>query len=235
MGNYQVVKVQSGETIQIRTGVLQGIGAQGPVGPIGPAGPQGEQGTQGETGPMGQISSFSSELTIASGTALGTGTPGPITFDTTVRDDLAVITSGTTFTAPEGMDLFFSVWVRFNLPADSADGYRMLQLRTGGSFATTIWSVNCPAVVGIPTDLVMTTTVKAAESQAFQIWGSHNDSLSVSAGGGRLAIYRVGSGPRGEAGPEGPVGPVGPVGPAGPVGPDGSASSGFATYGDLLP
>jgi hypothetical protein len=235
MGNFQVVKVASGETIQIRTGVLQGIGAQGPTGPIGPAGPVGDQGPQGDTGPMGQISSFSSELTIGGSTALGSGTPGPITFDTTVRDDLAVVTSGTTFTAPEGMDLFFSVWVRFNLPADSADGYRMLTLRTGASFSTIVHAVNVPAVVGIPTDVSFTTTFKAAEAQAFQIWGSHNDSLSVATGSGRLAIYRVGSGPAGEAGPEGPVGPVGPVGPAGPAGPDGSATTGFATYADLLP
>lgn len=233
--NYQVIKVASGETIQVRTGVLQGIGAQGPVGPTGPAGPTGDQGPQGETGPMGQISSFSSELTIGGATALGSGTPGPISFDTTVRDDLAVITSATTFTAPDNMDLFFSVWVQFGLPADAADGYRQLELRTGGSFATALWKVNCPATIGVPTQLVMTTTVKAAASQAFQIWGVHNDSLSVATSAGRLAIYRVGSGPAGEAGPEGPVGPVGPVGPAGPAGPDGSATTGFATYADLLP
>lgn len=235
MGNFEVVKVSSGETIQVRTGVLQGIGAQGPVGPIGPPGSMGEQGPQGEVGPMGQISSFSSEVTIGGSTALGSGTAAPISFDTNVRDDLGVITSATTFTAPEAMDLFFSVWVQFNLPADSADGYRQLELRTGSSFATAVWKVNCPAVVGVPTHLVMTTTVKAAAAQAFQIWGLHNDSLSVAAGAGRLDIYRVGSGPAGEAGPEGPTGPVGPAGPAGPAGPDGSASSGFATYADLLP
>jgi hypothetical protein len=234
-GNYQVIKVGSGETIQIRTGVLQGIGAQGPVGPIGPAGPVGDQGPQGETGPMGQISSFSSEVTIGGSTALGSGTAGPVAFDTITRDDLGVITSSTTFTAPEAMDLFFSVWVRFALPGDAADGYRQLELRTGSGFSTVLSAVTYPAALGVPTDINFTTTVKAATAQAFQIWGEHNDSLSVATSAGRLAVYRVGSGPAGEAGPEGPVGPVGPVGPAGPAGPDGSASSGFATYADLLP
>lgn len=235
MGNYEVIKVQSGESIQIRTGVIQGIGAQGPVGPIGPAGPTGDQGPQGEVGPMGTINSFSSEVTIGGSTALGSGTPGPIAFDTITRDDLAVVTSSTTFTAPGNMDLFFSVWVQFNLPADPADGYRQLTLRTGSGFSTILSAVTYPAAVGVPTNINFTTTYKAAASQAFQIWGSHNDSLSVATGAGRLAIYRVGSGPAGEPGPEGPVGPVGPVGPAGPAGPDGSASSGFATYADLLP
>lgn len=235
MGNYQVIKVASGETIQIRTGVLQGIGAQGPVGPIGPPGPQGDQGTQGDRGETGSIQSFSSECTIGGATALGSGTAAPISFDTNVRDDLAVVTSATTFTAPVAMDLFFSVWVQFGLPADAADGYRQLELRTGGSFATAIWKVNTIATVGVPTQLVMTGTVKASAGQAFQIWGVHNDSLSVAASAGRLDIYRVGSGPAGEQGPEGPVGDVGPAGPPGVAGPDGSASSGFAHYSDLLP
>lgn len=233
--NYQVVKINNGDTIQIRTGVLQGIGAPGPTGPIGPQGVIGEQGTQGEVGPMGQISSFSSEVTVAGSTSLGSGTAAPITFGTTVRDDLALITSGTTFTAPSAMDLFFSLYIKFDLPGDAADGYRELQLRTGGSFATTQWAVNHNAVLGRVTYVNLTCTVKAASAQAFQIWGLHNDSLSVGVTEGRLAIYRVGSGPAGEAGPEGPTGPVGPAGPAGPTGPDGSASSGFAHYSDLLP
>jgi hypothetical protein len=232
----QIVKIASGETIQIRTGVLQGIGAQGPVGPVGPQGIQGDQGPEGVIGPMGQISSFSSEVTVASpGTALGSGTAAPLSFATNVRDDLGVITSATTFTAPAAMDLFISVWVQFALPADAADGYRQLELRSGGSFATTLWAVNTIATLGVPTHLSFTTTVKAASGQAFQIWGKHNDSLSVAADQGRLDIYRVGSGPAGVAGPQGAVGPVGPAGPIGPAGPDGSAGSGFATYADLLP
>lgn len=230
----QIVKIASGETIQIRTGVLQGIGAQGPVGPAGPQGIQGDQGPQGVVGPTGQIASFSSEATIGTGTPLGSGTAGPLSFDTSVRDDLGVITSATTFTAPTAMDLFFSCWVQFNLPADAADGYRQLELRSGGSFATTLWAVNTIATVGVPTMLTFTTTVKATAGQAFQIWGKHNDSLSVSTGAGRLDIYRVGSGPQGAQGPVGPIGPVGPAGAVGPAGPAGSASGGFAHYSDLL-
>lgn len=226
----QVVKVASGETIQIRTGVLQGIGAQGPVGPVGPQGADGPQGPEGVQGETGAIQSFSSEATIGAATSLGANVEGLITFDTAVRDDLAVITSGTTFTAPEAMDLFFSIWVSFAVPADPGDSYRQIELRQG---ATVIARASCPANVDTPTDLSITTTFKASEDMAFQLWGKHSDTLSVAVSQGRIAIYRVGSGPQGVAGPEGPVGPVGPVGPPGPEGPDGSATSGFDTYEDL--
>lgn len=229
----QIVKIASGETIQIRTGVLQGIGAQGPVGPFGPQGPPGDQGPQGIQGEMGQIASFSSELRVQSpGTALGADTEGAIAFAITDRDDLGVVTSSTLFTAPAAMDLFFSVWVRFDLPADPGDAYRRIELRTG---ATVLAAMSVIANPDVSTDLCLTTTYKAAQGQTFQFWGKHSDSVSVAVGAGRLAIYRVGSGPAGVAGPQGAVGPVGPAGPIGPEGPDGSATSGFASFDDLLP
>jgi hypothetical protein len=230
--NYQVVKVSSGETIQIRTGVLQGIGAQGPVGPTGPQGQIGEQGPQGEVGPAGEISSFSSEATIATPTAVAADTPTLVGFDSTVRDDLAVITSSTTFTAPVAMDLFFSIWVSFALPADAGDAFRKIQLKSG---STVLASVSGPSNPDVTTDLNLTTTVKATAAQAFQLWATHSDNLSVAVSAGRIAIYRVGSGPQGVAGPTGATGPVGPAGPAGPEGPAGDANSGFDTFADLLP
>lgn len=230
--NYQVVKVSSGETIQIRTGVLQGIGAQGPVGPTGPQGQIGEQGPQGEVGPQGAIESFSSEASITTPVAVAADTPTLVAFDTAIRDDLGIVTSATTFTAPEAMDLFFSIWVSFSLPADAGDAYRRIQLKQG---STVICSVSGPSNPDVPTDLNMTTTFKATEGQAFQVWASHSDNLSVAVGSGRIAIYRVGSGPQGVAGPQGATGPVGPAGPAGPEGPAGDANSGFDTFADLLP
>lgn len=226
----QVVKVASGETIQIRTGVLQGIGAQGPVGPIGPQGPLGDQGPQGDQGPMGQIAAFSSEATIGAATPLGPDVEGLISFAAISRDDLAVITSATTWTAPGPMDLFFSIWVSFALGADAGDSYRQIELRTG---ATVIARASCPANLDTPTDLSITTTYRAAQGMAFQLWGKHSDTVSVGVAQGRVAIYRVGSGPQGIAGPPGGVGPIGPQGIPGPAGPDGSATSGFNTFEDL--
>lgn len=223
----QVIKVASGETIQVRTGVLQGIGAQGPVGPIGPQGQQGDQGPQGIQGIMGQISSFSTEVSISASTPLGPDVEGLVTFATTARDDLGVVTSGTTWTAPAPMDLFFSVWVSFALGADPGDEYRQIELRSG---ATVIARDSRPANITTSTDLHITTTYKAAQGQAFQLWAKHSDTVSVAVSQGRMAIYRVGSGPQGVAGPTGGVGPVGPMGPKGDQGIPGNSTSGVTTY-----
>ena len=231
----QVVKVASGETISVRTGVLQGIGAQGPTGPVGPQGIQGIQGEQGEVGPMGQIDQLNSEVEVNSTTSVGADTDTLVSFASTIRDELGLVTSSTTFTAPSTMDLFFMCWISFSLPADSPDTFRRVRLITNQPSAGTILSsTTVPAAIEMPTDLTFCTTTRAIGGQTFNIQVRHSDTLSVGISSGRLAIYRIGSGPQGIQGPIGNTGPVGPAGPTGPTGPTGSAGSGFATYADLL-
>lgn len=231
----QVVKIASGETVSVRTGVLQGIGAQGPTGPVGPQGLQGIQGETGPVGPMGQIDQSSTEIVASTTTSVGADTDTLVSFTTTTRDELAMVTSSTTFTAPSTMDLWFSGWVQFGMPGDAPDTFRRVRIITNQPSAGTILtSVTLPACIEFPTDIVFSTTTRAIGGQTFNIQVRHSDTLSVGITAGRLSIYRVGSGPQGIQGPIGNTGPVGPAGPTGPTGATGSAGSGFATYADLL-
>ena len=59
-----VVRLVNGGTIQVKTGVLQGVGPQGPRGYVGPQGPQGEQGPVGEQGQIGQILQQATRTTV---------------------------------------------------------------------------------------------------------------------------------------------------------------------------
>ena len=48
-------RLASGDVLHIRTGVLQGIGPQGPRGATGQRGEKGETGPQGMPGPTGYV------------------------------------------------------------------------------------------------------------------------------------------------------------------------------------
>ena len=50
-----VIRMVNGGTIQVRTGVMAGVGPQGQRGLIGPPGIDGPQGPDGPEGPIGQI------------------------------------------------------------------------------------------------------------------------------------------------------------------------------------
>jgi hypothetical protein len=229
-----VVRLLNGGVVQVRTGVLQGIGPVGPRGLQGLAGPEGIQGPQGETGPIGQILQYMSKATISANQSLATNSDTLISFGTVSYDDLGIFTSGTNFTIPEDGDYLISAWVRFDMPADAGDSRRSLMLSTtneGGYLAY----ASTPALTDEPTFVNLTWPHRASAGHVLNLYARHSDNLSVGVSAGSISIVRVGSGPKGDTGETGAQGPVGPTGPQGPEGPAGSASSGFATYADLLP
>ena len=59
-----VIRLNNGGSIQVRTGVLQGVGPVGPPGVAGPQGPEGVPGPQGETGPVGAIMQYLTKARI---------------------------------------------------------------------------------------------------------------------------------------------------------------------------
>lgn len=229
MGN--VIRLTNGGQIQVRTGVLQGIGPVGPPGVTGPTGPQGESGPQGSTGPAGAISTYFTKASIAGTTSLATNTDVLLSFGTVNRDDLAAHSSSTAITFSQPGIYQINAWARFDLPANAGDSIRsiFIQSTTQGLLARH----GLLAVADEASYVSLTWTDAFSAGEVVNIYGRHSDDLSVGVSAGAYTVTRLGSGPAGVQGIQGPAGPVGPAGPPGPTGATGSASTGFATYADL--
>ncbi len=232
MGN--VIKLDNGSTIQVRTGVLAGVGPEGPRGLLGPTGLTGPQGPKGEVGPAGSITQWASRF-VAATQALDASSEVLVSFATVAYDDIGVGLSTTTFQAVEGGDYLFSPTLFLS---DFGTNGRItayivssLNGRVGGQVLTLTSSWGSSV-----TPLSFSYLARATDGETFQIKlkaDSSDTSITVS-GGSNLSVTRIGPGPVGPTGPTGPQGPIGPTGPAGPEGDDGDANSGFSTYGDLL-
>lgn len=231
MGN--VINLSNGGTIQVRTGVLQGVGPSGPRGLQGPQGPDGPPGPTGETGPIGQILQQMSRATVTVNQAIAAATDVPISFASVGYDDLSVFATSTNITLSAGVDYLFSVWLAFALPSNAATGYRKVSLVSG---TTGLIAVAAPAVVVDDITYVSLTYPYrcSTDNEVVTVVARHNDDVSLNVTAGAVAVNRIGSGPKGDTGPQGPAGPTGATGATGPQGPAGSANSGFLTYADLL-
>jgi hypothetical protein len=229
-----VVRLLNGGVVQVRTGVLQGIGPVGPRGVAGETGPEGIQGPEGPTGPMGQILQYMSKATVSASQSLTTNTDTLLAFGSVNYDDLSIFASSTNFTIPENGDYMFTAWVRFDLPANAGDSTRTLMLKSNLTSGYLAYA-STPAVTDEATYGHISWPHRAVAGEVLNLYGRHSDDLSVGVSAGAISIVRIGSGPKGDTGETGAQGPSGPVGPQGPAGPNGSASSGFATYADLLP
>lgn len=223
-----VIRLVNGGSIQVRTGVLQGIGPQGPRGLSGPAGPQGEQGPIGEVGPIGQILKRGALSTIANNNSLAANTDTVISFGTVPYDDFAPTGfSLSAMTLTDAGDYMLSTWLRFD---DAAAGLREVWFVTG---STIIARSTRQSVAGSPFFIDLAFQYRAVGGESVSVVARTSAATGVSQGS--WAVSRVGSGPPGVAGPQGVQGPVGATGAAGPAGPAGTANSGFTKYGDLLP
>lgn len=220
MGN--VIRLVNGGTLQIRTGVLAGVGPEGPTGPVGPPGPDGAQGPVGPQGPIGQILEVSMRATVDASQAISGSTDTNLSFGGVDYDEPGVHTSSTLFTTADGGDWLFTAWVEF---ANAETGYIWLYSNTEGATVAKN-SFNGGAAQ-------LSHVYRTASNEALRLIIRTGDGATVTAGA--LSVSRVGSGPAGDEGPQGPQGIQGPTGPTGPTGPEGSAGSGFATYADLLP
>ena len=227
-----VVRLISGGTIQVRTGVLAGVGPQGPRGQIGPQGPDGPQGPQGEPGPQGQILQVMARANVSVSQAILPATPTLVSFGTVAYDDMSCFTSATNITLNEAGDYLISAWVTFGVGGNPADGARTISIvsTTNGVLASqTLPAVNADQALSIAFPHRVTQA-----GEIINIRVTSTDDVQVSVTGGSVALNRVGSGPRGLPGPQGEPGPTGATGDPGPAGPPGNANSGFATYGDLV-
>lgn len=225
-----VVRLSNGGTIIVRTGVIQGIGPQGPRGVAGNQGSQGEQGPIGEQGPMGQI------LKRGGLTRVGSSNPVAANTDTVVAfgapgydDDLAAFGPGSsvcTLTSPG--DYMLSVWLKFD---SAAAGSREVWFASAGSTLA-----RASHYTGVAMDFYVNLAFpfRAVGGEVINTLVRSSVATTIAAGG-CWAVTMMGSGPVGPPGPEGPQGPLGPQGAKGDPGASGTANSGFAKYSDLLP
>lgn len=227
------VRMVNGGTIQVRTGVLQGIGPQGPRGIEGPAGPQGDQGPLGEVGPMGQILQYGSRARVSSTTSLGPDTDVNVAFATVDYDDNSCIASSTNLTFNTTGDYLLSVYLRFDLGSDSVgDGHRSVWFNS-----TTNGVIARNGVIAVADEATYISLSHpwrvTVAGETINIKARSGDNVSVGVSAGAISVVRVGSGPKGDIGAAGPTGPIGPQGVPGAQGPAGNASSGFLRYDDL--
>lgn len=228
-----VIRLVNGGTVQVRTGVMQGVGPSGPRGLVGPQGVDGPAGPPGEVGPIGQILQVMSRSNVGSNTAVAPDTDVAVTFGSVVYDDMSIFTTATNMTVAQAGDYMFSAWITFAMPANSPDGHRTLKLYSVTK-ATVIAQVSVLAIADEATYVNLAYPYRAIAGEVIQLRARSGDDLTLNVTGGAITVNRTGSGPIGPQGPAGPQGANGPAGPTGATGPTGSAGSGFATYADLL-
>jgi hypothetical protein len=224
--------------VQIRTGVIQGIGPQGPTGATGPKGETGDTGPQGVPGPTGGVAEFSTYATAASqalaATTVTSNYPTAftnVTFGTVVRDELSAVQSGVNFVLTAGADYFVSARIRFyKQAAVDATGFRAIQAVYNGTvIAENI--VIPPAKVDsiFALDFAYRST---SSSHVLNIKVAQNDTATLNISG-TLWINRTGPGAQGVQGDQGIQGPIGPQGIQGPIGPAGAIVQSTTTIADI--
>lgn len=230
-----VVRLVNGGQIQVRTGVLQGVGPAGPTGPAGPIGPQGDPGPTGATGPAGTHVAYSGKYAMAASQTLTADTDTPVLFATLVHAEDTTMQEANDYEykIPDVGDWVINAWVRFAMPgAGTGDSLRALYIQSGtnGLLARSQQQATSDDATYINVAYTHRTTVT---DESIIIYARHSDDASLDITQGRLTITRVGAGPVGATGPTGATGATGPAGPTGPTGPTGSGSDPFATYNDL--
>lgn len=222
-----VVRLVNGGSIQVRTGVIQGIGPQGPRGVVGGPGIDGPQGPTGDQGPMGQILQLQGLNRVATNNPVTANTDTVLAFGSVGYDDLSCFTSTTNVTLTAPGDYLLSCWVRFD---DAAASARELWFATGG---TIIARKSALAGAGAPFYVALSHPYRASGGDVVNVLARSGAVTGVSLGS--LTVTRVGSGPPGGIGPQGVQGPIGATGAQGPQGVPGTANAGFTRYSDLLP
>lgn len=224
-----VRRITSGSTIQIRTGTISGIGPTGPTGPAGPPGPMGPDGRQGEQGEVGFVDDACTIASAGSPQAVAGDSQVLVMFSSVELDDLATVTSATSFLPREG-NYYVGVYIRLEHTGEPPQGYRQVELLAGGITiaATSSW-MNPNELFA---DFNVATGVRTTGSQSIQVRVTNGDSESIVISSARIWISPHGPGMPGPVGPRGPIGPVGPRGVAGPTGPAGGDVEGI-TFREL--
>ena len=213
------VRLINGGAIQVRTGILQGVGPQGPRGLVGPSGPMGDPGPQGPVGPPGSITEVSTKLKVASPQSITADTDVTVAFADVTFDDMSAATSSVNFTLHEVGDYLITCWVKMEKPSNDGDGLRALWI-TSETNGTLVRDQRL-AVADDHTYISLNTVHRSTVvDEVLHVLCRSGDDLALALSDGVLTFTRTGSGP---------VGPAGPTGPQGPAGTPGT----YTTYGDI--
>jgi hypothetical protein len=221
-----VVRLVNGGAIQVRTGVIQGIGPQGPRGVAGPQGVDGPAGPQGEQGDIGQILQMQGKATVGGTNTLSANTDTTIAFGSVTYDDLSCFTSSSNITLIASGDYLLSTWLRFT---DATASIREVWFVQG---ANILARSSRQSVAGSDFYVNLSFPYRATAGQVINVVARTGTATTITLGA--VTVTRIGSGPPGPAGPTGPQGAQGNTGATGATGATGSAGSGFATYADIL-
>jgi len=233
-----VTRLESGGTLQIRTGVVQGIGPQGPTGATGERGETGPQGPQGIPGPTGGVEEISSLFTAGAQpiatTTVTSSWPAAfsvVQFNTVVRDENSAQSSTSNYVLTAGSDFYVAARIRFYKQSGTgATGFRAIQCTYGGQ---EIWAEVINAASLVDTVMTMNFAVRSTSiSDVLNINVAHNEPATINVAG-QLWINRIGPGAQGDQGLQGIQGPVGPTGPTGPIGPAGSLVDNSTSISDI--
>lgn len=226
-----VVRVATGDTIQIRTGVVQGIGPQGPVGPTGPVGPAGDPGPQGVAGPAGQVIENSFEAVLNTAQSVASGTNTLVAFDSVLTDEFSATQSQTNYKPGVG-DFVVTAYVQITKRSNVvATGSRTIRILKGGNVLAAV-SVAAPPTVAA--DLNISTAMRnLSPDDIIQVQVLQDEGATLQVLTARLWMSRTGPGPQGPKGDVGPKGDIGPAGPQGPKGASGTVGSNVTTFAAL--
>jgi hypothetical protein len=194
-----IVRLASGDTVQVRAGLVAGVG---PAGPIGPVGPQGEMGSQGVPGQPGQTNLFASFIsgpvsaTLPVPVSTWTNVPLP---SNTRNDLLATPLSQAAFSFTSAG--LYLVIARAHFDSDGstpATGYRELQLVT--SSGTVLEHSQAAAVTkaGDSTDVTLVKFINdPGTGTLYNFQVQQDDTTSVNLSDIEVQIVLCGSGPEG--------------------------------------
>lgn len=221
-----VRRLNAGSTIHIRTGVLQGIGPQGPRGATGPQGIRGPIGSPGPPGPTGYVDE--SAMRASGSGNVAHGTPTIATFASLTDDSEGIYDSSTTFTLHTG-NWQGMAHIRFAKRSVAGSGSRKVEIvNTGG---TVIAATSVAAAPDDDTHVTVSFALRANTGIGIQVRITQTDGATLNYNSS-IFVSRIGPGAPGPMGPEGPTGPPGPRGNPGPVGPSGTLSP-STTFADL--
>lgn len=227
-----VVRLRNGDSIQIRTGAVQGIGPQGPSGPSGPAGLTGPAGPTGDTGAMGEVAEHAT-LATGTGQSIAATTNTLVNFGTVVLDQMSAAQSVTNFVTGVG-HFYVSASIMFDKGSGTLTGGRIVRILVDGvavaEQSSTAISHASITKVGLTCNTGIQIT-NASSVITVQVW--HSDAASQSLAPARLWITRVGPGVAGPAGEQGPQGPVGSTGATGAQGVAGTVGNNTTTFAML--
>lgn len=220
----QVVRLRSGETVAVRTGVLRGAGPQGPSGPPGATG---AQGVPGPVGPKGDVNALRAFMRSTASVATSSSQWYPAAMDELVVNDLLTTPyNALAWSFKESGVYLAIVKIRFEKSANpSSGGARKVQLVDQSGAA--ILEASLEAVGNEPTSFTASAVVDINAAFNYHLEARSYDSAGISLTTRSIVFIRVGAGSQGALGP---VGPVGATGPQGSQGPAGNASTGFASY-----